>query len=324
MTIYYQHIGQALWRRDAPRSLGSDDGTLRRFQIADVDDYLTDVPEPELYALRRITSDVAPTGFQIWGLPSGAAPTLRAMEAGDSLLLLERDDFRYVGQVLHRLSEPSWELSNYIWGEQRFPIIVFLQGQMIRYSWEQFKADFNFASNYGMRGNTMRLSNERIQASVFGSEERFLAALLRSQTNDFDSVAAEFELFSERAEAHLQLVRDRSEQAAFRTAVMSRQGAQCAVCGFNVLEGLEAAHLVPKQARGTDDPRNGLVLCVLHHRLFDAGLFKIDPDTMAVVPTPPHTCESLRITETEINRLKSVVREEAIRWNADAMNPTSL
>jgi hypothetical protein len=292
--------------------------------MADVGDYLSDIPPPELHAIRMIIDELAPTGFQIWGLPSGAAPTLRNMMPGDSLLLLEREDFRYLGQVLHRLSEPSWALSDHIWGEQRFPIIVFLQGQMIRYAWDQFKSDFNFAPNYGMRGNTMRLSDTRVRDSSFGSEANFLAAVLRSKTHDFDSVAAEFELFAEQAEAHLQLVRDRSKQATFRTAVMSRQGARCAVCGFDILEGLEAAHLVPKQASGTDDPRNGLVLCVLHHRLFDAGLFKLDPDGMVVLPQPPHTLETLRITEAKLGRLKSLVREEAVRWNAEQARPAPI
>jgi hypothetical protein len=292
--------------------------------MADVGDYLSDIPPPELHAIRMIIDELAPTGFQIWGLPSGAAPTLRNMMPGDSLLLLEREDFRYLGQVLHRLSEPSWALSDHIWGEQRFPIIVFLQGQMIRYAWDQFKSDFNFAPNYGMRGNTMRLSDTRVRDSSFGSEANFLAAVLRSKTHDFDSVAAEFELFAEQAEAHLQLVRDRSKQATFRTAVMSRQGARCAVCGFDILEGLEAAHLVPKQASGTDDPRNGLVLCVLHHRLFDAGIFKLDPDGMVVLPQPPHTLETLRITEAKLGRLKSLVREEAVRWNAEQARPAPI
>lgn len=322
MAIFYQHIGQSLWRRDAPKSLGDDEGSLRRFDMDDVEKFLSDLPPPELQALRNMTGEVAPTGFQIWGLPSGAGPTLRSMTAGDSLLLLERDEFRYVGQVLHRLSEPSWMLSNHIWGEQRFPIIVFLQGHMIRYPWERFKSEFGFASNYGMRGNTMKLSGDRVRISRFGSEDAFLANLVGHEADDFDSVAAEFQLFSERAEAQLRLVRERVGQAAFRIDVMSRQGSQCAVCGFDLLEALEAAHLVPKNASGSDDPRNGIILCVLHHRLFDAGLFKIDPDSFAVVPTAPHSMEALRISRNNLKYLSSSVRDEALRWNAN--NPRGI
>ena len=88
MAIYYQHIGQLLWRRDAPKSLGDDEGSLRRFDMDDIEEFLSDLPPPELQALRNMTGEVAPTGFQIWGLPSGAGPTLRSMTPGDSLLLL--------------------------------------------------------------------------------------------------------------------------------------------------------------------------------------------------------------------------------------------
>jgi len=44
------------------------------------------------------------------------------MGTGDFLLLLEKDNFRHVGQVIHRVSMPCWSLSEHIWGEQRFPL----------------------------------------------------------------------------------------------------------------------------------------------------------------------------------------------------------
>lgn len=318
MTLYYQHIGRALWARDAPRTLGSEEEGLRRFQFEDVEGHLTDTPSPEVSAIRDLVAEVAPTGFQIWGLPGGAAGVLRTMVPGDSLLLLESEDFRYVGQVLHRLSEPSWELSSHLWGEQRFPLILFLQGHLVRYGWHDFKEDFAFAPNYGMRGNTMRLAPERVAASRFGTEEAFIAALLRQYTLDFANANREFALFAERAAAHLRLVRERSEQSAFRLQVLARQGASCSVCGFALLEGLEAAHLVPKSASGTDDPRNGLVLCALHHRLFDAGLFSIDPTSLAVIPAAGISLAELHVSRGDLTQLRSHVREEALRWNADS------
>jgi hypothetical protein len=43
---------------------------------------------------------------------------------------------------------------------------------------------------------------------------------------------------------------------------------------FIIDRGVEqAAHIVPKNKNGTDDPRNGLTLCRAHHWAFDAGLF---------------------------------------------------
>ena len=238
------------------------------------------------------------------------------MTAGDYLLLLENEDFRYAGQVLLRLHEPSWSLSNYLWGEQRFPLIVFLQGQLIRYAWGSFKAEFGFDARYHMRGNTMRLAPQKLASSRFASEAQFVAGLFGTDPIHASAAEAEFALFAARAEAHLRLVQDRAVQATFRDEVLRRQGARCVVCGFDIPQGLEAAHLVPKRLQGTDDARNGLAMCVLHHRLFDRGLFRVDPVSLTILPEDPWTLADLRITKRDIRAVKNVVHEAALAWHA--------
>ncbi|HYY17005.1 MAG TPA: HNH endonuclease, partial [Gammaproteobacteria bacterium] len=83
----------------------------------------------------------------------------------------------------------------------------------------------------------------------------------------------------------------RPGQQRFKFLVLQRYGVRCAVCDLRVLEVLDAAHLRPKQAQGSDDPRNGLVLCAVHHRAFDAGLFAIEPQTLRIHcrPSGPDT-----------------------------------
>jgi predicted restriction endonuclease len=54
---------------------------------------------------------------------------------------------------------------------------------------------------------------------------------------------------------------------------------------------LDAAHVRAYRDKGSDDPRNGLVLCATHHRAFDKKLFAIDPSTLQLptamtVPMP--------------------------------------
>lgn len=61
----------------------------------------------------------------------------------------------------------------------------------------------------------------------------------------------------------------RPGQVRFRFAVFKCYGPTCAVCNVAVSTLLEAVHLCPFAACGTDDPRNGLVLCRNHHRAFD-------------------------------------------------------
>jgi hypothetical protein len=71
----------------------------------------------------------------------------------------------------------------------------------------------------------------------------------------------------------------RPGQARFAFSVFERYGTRCAVCDVALKELLEAAHLCPFSEGGTDDPRNGLVLCRNHHRALDAGLLWFDPTT---------------------------------------------
>src|SRR4051812_34455634 len=123
MAIFYQHIGEKLWARDSPRSIGTAETGLVRFTLSEVEPFLGQLPGSEVHAIRSAVHKSAPDGFQIWGLLSGAERVLKPMQVGDVLLLLESTAFRYIGNVVHRLSEPCWDLSTYIWGEARFPLI---------------------------------------------------------------------------------------------------------------------------------------------------------------------------------------------------------
>lgn len=120
-----------------------------------------------------------------------------------------------------------------------------------------------------------------------------------------------FELtVSERKEKYE--VTKRPDQAAFRIAVIRRYGAQCAVCEMAVIELLDAAHLVSKAENGSDDPRNGLPFCALHHRAFDKGLFSIRPDSsFATRPHGPSKSE-LGITRDDLSHLKAKPHQLAL------------
>ena len=79
-------------------------------------------------------------------------------------------------------------------------------------------------------------------------------------------------------------IRRRSRDSAFSNAVLDAYGKRCAVCAFSVRlhgspVGLDAAHIKWHRAggRNRDKVSNGLSLCALHHRLFDAGAFTLSP-----------------------------------------------
>jgi hypothetical protein len=72
-------------------------------------------------------------------------------------------------------------------------------------------------------------------------------------------------------------VLSRPQQSAFRTAVFKASGNRCAITGETITEILEAAHVIPVSASGSDSVDNGLCLRVDIHRLFDSGNIKISP-----------------------------------------------
>lgn len=83
-------------------------------------------------------------------------------------------------------------------------------------------------------------------------------------------------------------LRIHSRCLAFRLIVRDLYEKKCAVCGLELYSPtgspeVEGAHIYPKALNGSDDPRNGICLCRLHHWAFDAGWFTLSNDLKVLV-----------------------------------------
>lgn len=81
----------------------------------------------------------------------------------------------------------------------------------------------------------------------------------------------------------------------FRKKVLSAYEDRCAICQFHMVldgraVGLEAAHIKWHNAGGPDTEDNGLALCTLHHKLFDYGVFLVEPVTFRVKVSNVASC----------------------------------
>lgn len=83
----------------------------------------------------------------------------------------------------------------------------------------------------------------------------------------------------------------RARDRAFRQKVLQLYGFRCAFTDRSFasplseqLFGLDAAHVVPVHARGTDHPANGVALAKDVHWAFDRGLVGIGDDRRIIVP----------------------------------------
>jgi len=79
-----------------------------------------------------------------------------------------------------------------------------------------------------------------------------------------------------------QLVKVRGvRQRIFRDALVEAYDGACAFCGLTFYEALDAAHIHPWAICAEKDrinPRNGILLCANHHRMFDMGNLAITSD----------------------------------------------
>lgn len=83
-------------------------------------------------------------------------------------------------------------------------------------------------------------------------------------------------------------VKRKARTVVFREKIREIYDYSCAVCGKRRFSRsshpeVESSHIFPKEKNGSDDLRNGIALCRLHHWAFDEGLFSIRDDYSIVV-----------------------------------------
>jgi hypothetical protein len=106
--------------------------------------------------------------------------------------------------------------------------------------------------------------------------------------------------------------------AAFRNVVLANYGYSCAVTGqrFYSPRYVEAdgAHIIGKDVRGTDDPRNGIALSRSTHWAFDRGIFTIS-DQYEVVVNPKISAASIaKFAVIEMDRKRILLPTDECYW----------
>lgn len=124
------------------------------------------------------------------------------------------------------------------------------------------------------------------------------------------------------------VVSRRPRDPGFRMRVLTAYEHRCAVCGFDVRMGgaqlgLDAAHIKWHQAGGPDVERNGLALCVLHHKLFDRGALTVSHEHRVLLSEHVHGGSGfvehlLRFHEQPLGRVQSAAyrpADEFLGWH---------
>ncbi|WP_376089033.1 hypothetical protein ACE7GA_17230 [Roseomonas sp. CCTCC AB2023176] len=294
MQAFYQHVGEIGSERDFPKSLFGEGGQVRRFQLPDISKYLplTTVEKRELAAE---CGKASPFGFQIWGVPAGAQAVMRQVQVGDVFLLLRtvgpEGRFGYAGRVIGIPRCDGRALSEKLWGEARFPLIIFLEGGASILPWPEFCASVGYGARLNPRGQTARIHPDKLSASAYRDANGLLGAAL-SRTGPSEPSDSDLKASDDRVEdadlaslsspegrkimrMHLQRERDPHLTKRFKASLKSWA---CCVCSFDFEEAygligrgyIEAHHTRPiaGMAEGDETDIRSLVgVCSNCHRM---------------------------------------------------------
>lgn len=289
--IFYQQSGKR-GEADFPKTIVDRSGELRDFDLQSLlEDFDVEAPDRNTFPRGRV---------QVWGVPGGARHVLKNMSAGDIFLLigqlsphgLDYARFFYAGRVVHVLDRENFDLSSHLWGDQGFPLIFFMQGALLNYSWRDFTRDFGFKPNYYVAGQTMRIMPTRVTASVYGNANNFADALgLNDEPVEVVQLPSEsaggFFEGSRTLKEHLYLERSASLVATFKGSLRSFA---CSVCGFDFQQVygdlgkgyIEAHHVEPLSGRleGYSTTNDLAAVCANCHRMLHRQWPALTPEML--------------------------------------------
>ncbi|MEP5569814.1 MAG: HNH endonuclease [Halioglobus sp.] len=124
-------------------------------------------------------------------------------------------------------------------------------------------------------------------------------------------------------------VSKQKRDAAFRKIVLENYGSACAVTASKFIYGkyteAQAAHIISKEVKGTDDPRNGLALSHTAHWAFDRGIFTISDQYEVQVHSSADKSKSLNFQILDMHGKGIFLpkdadyypHQEALRWHRE-------
>lgn len=235
------------------------------------------------------------TKSRIWGTTETDASkkqtAIDRMETGDSVLFYYDGDFIAGGLVGRTFENP--DVGRLLWNNPESRHIFTI---------EDFTTDvpstegvwnlLGYEGRQVVQGFT-RVSDERVtelveehgsvEASLFDTESQEpseaeieeAAVELEDAVDDAPQLTEDEEKFTES--------KRRARDSAFSRLVKKAYDETCAVCGSTreTPDGrpeVEAAHIYPREENGSDDVRNGIALCRLHHWAFDSGWLSLTDD----------------------------------------------
>jgi putative restriction endonuclease len=268
----------------------------------------------------------------IWGISRGGADKYGdKMQPGDILLFYTGDrEYTYMAEIA--ATEENSDLSKATWNaysgtlrrddsDNPWPFILYLtNGKSMHLSSTELHGDAGWGRDYPMAFSRFSPDDVEEMVSPYGSVRAYLRAKRTDEpqppTDEVQEAKKELE---EQLDDNPQLTEDETEytevkrrkrSSAFQSTVQKQYNNTCAVCGSQRetpagTPEVEAAHIYPKSESGSDDPRNGLTLCRLHHWAFDNGWLAVSDEYEVLVKDQPTRTGYEEFVELEGQTLKN-------------------
>jgi hypothetical protein len=254
--------------------------------------------------------------FNCWGLMARAEARFKELQVGDLVLMVPHigihgGGVQQLGVVKLKCPVRCYEASRLLWPNiedtsKLYPFLFFFDTELGFRNWYRFLEDLGYDEKFNPRGYFLRIDPDRFDR--WGGVEGYLAFLrsncdfkplvagglsqpLTQHTDELEQIRAEKEQEGAFSPSDLEDARKRvlasivlrQGQSAFREKLLAAYLRSCAVTGCDVVQALEAAHIVPFFGPLTNKVNNGLLLRGDIHTLFDLGLMAIDPNDYRVL-----------------------------------------
>ncbi|ATW87019.1 HNH endonuclease [Halohasta litchfieldiae] len=266
--------------------------------------------------------------LRIWGTTETDSAKKQAaiekMEAGDYILFYHGGDF-ILGARVQRTFDNS-DVGALIWSQPESRHIYILDEVTTDVpSVEQVWDWLGYEGREVVQGFT-RVANERLarlrqehgslQAAIFNVEREPTEDEIEEEKSALEKVVDSPPQLTEDEELYT-VSRRRARDSAFARLVREAYDSQCVFCGSQreTPKGnpeTEAAHIYPKKEGGSDDVRNGISLCKLHHWAFDTGWLSISDEYKILVKEEPERNGYDEFKELGENKMR-LPNEDAVK-----------
>lgn len=228
----------------------------------------------------------------IWGLnPTSENESIwRLLKSGDIIFFFRKGKIISKSTVLtitKNLNIPKKFWHDETYGKNR-SLIIFLDKISeldldVKYAMRYFLEKPMILEKYNFPIVKINDEKLRLMIRIFGSVDNALKSIKELEVNDEQKKS-----YTSLSNVDVKIVdkisKIRIGQNKFRKKVLENFNHKCAICQINDNNLLEASHIVPVSNKKLSGfIKNGICLCVLHHKMFDQGYFTINQSLKVVL-----------------------------------------